>query len=76
MMIAWILLFVSFAVYKLINAPKICWEPGINPVTKELMPGGGCQLEYGQAIMQMILPFIVWLIIFVILLLFYLKSKK
>ena len=35
MMIAWILLFVAFAVYKLINAPKICWEPGINPVTKE-----------------------------------------
>lgn len=41
-MIAWILLFVAFAVYKIINVPIICWEPGINPVTKELMPGGGC----------------------------------
>ena len=76
-MIAWILLFVAFAVYKLTNAPVLCWDSfETDPLTGEIRPIGGCNPEYGQAIAEMILPFIIWMIILIIILVFYLKSKK
>ena len=75
--VAWLLLFMVFAVYKITNAPKLCWDSEReNPVTHKMELFGGCDSQYGQTIQKMILPFTIWLIILAILLAFYFKSKK
>ena len=76
-MVFWLLLFVGFAVYKLINAPIMCWDGAeVDPETGELRPIGGCDPQYGQAIAEMIPPFVVWLVVFIALGVFYLKLKR
>ncbi|MBT4823621.1 hypothetical protein HN695_06310 [Candidatus Woesearchaeota archaeon] len=72
-----LLLFVAFAVYKFSDAPSVCYDSAeIDPVTDEIKPVGGCNPEYGSVLSEMTLPFILWLIIFVISLVLYSKSKK
>ncbi len=76
-MIAWLLLFVGFAVFKIINAPILCWDGAeTDPVTGEINLVGGCDPAYSQAITQLILPFIIWGIVLILLLFIYFKFKK
>jgi len=75
--IAWLFLFAAFAFYNLAHAPILCWDSTeTDAVTGNIKPVGGCYPEYGQAINNMIFPFVLWVSIFAVLIIFYFKSKK
>lgn len=75
--IVWILLFIAFAVYKFTNAPIFCWDSQeTDPVTGETHMIGSCDPDYRLAVMQMVLPFVVWLIVLVTLFVSFLVFRK
>jgi len=70
--IVWPVIFLISAVLIILNAPVFCWD-GIDNYGRMI---GGCERDYGLALMLLIFPFLFWLIIEIPLLILYLRNKK
>jgi hypothetical protein len=76
-MVVWILLFILFVSYKYSNPPIFCWDgQAINETTGESYMIGSCSQQYDLVFMQMLLPFIIWIVVLAIIVVSYLISIK
>ena len=68
-LIAWLLIFGVYAVYKIKNAPVVCWDSmHFNEEPDELQPMGGCEPTYYQTVNEMTIPTIIWIVLLIIVL--------
>tara|TARA_Y100000310_G_C20305837_1_gene633905 strand:- start:164 stop:418 length:255 start_codon:yes stop_codon:yes gene_type:complete len=75
LMIISILIILSIAVYQFSNTPIDCYESTeTDSDTGELIPTGGCSPNYYITTANFILPFLIWLVIFVLLFILYKKN--
>ena len=68
-LIVWLLIFGVYAVYKIKNAPVVCWaEPMELPPIRMEHEGGGCEPTYYQTVNEMTIPTIIWIVLLIIVL--------
>ena len=67
------IIFVILAIVVIVNAPIICWD-GFDKVKNQMI--GGCYREYSISIMLLVIPFILWLIVEIVLLILYSRNRK
>ena len=65
--LVWLVVLFSFSIYKLSDAPEICYSTSIDPSTG-VISGGGCFPTYSSVIPELILPIIIWAIVLIAIL--------